>query len=881
MSAGVERLSAALADRYRIERELGQGGMATVYLAEDLKHHRNVAIKVLHPELSAVLGPERFLKEIELTANLQHPHILPLFDSGNLNGLLFYVMPFVEGETLRNRLEREHQLPIADAVRIASEVADALEYAHKRNVIHRDIKPENILLHDGRPLVADFGIALAVQQAGGSRMTQTGISLGTPQYMAPEQAMGDRGVDARADIYALGVVTYEMLVGESPFAGLTAQAIVAKVMTEDPRPLIPQRRSIPPHVEDAVLLALEKLPADRWRSAREFGAGLTGELKVVSRSRKTHATRADGPHPDRLRRRLTLLLAIPLLAAVAAAGWLAHRPKTGGSMAPVQFEIQLDSGSVVTGFPAISPDGRTVAFWAQRADGTRDLLVRSADNLAVRRLVTDADGSGSNVFFSPDGAWVGFVAGGNLQKVAVAGGVPSIIARVTGTVGGASWAEEDVLYGDEDGVIYRVSAAGGIAKAIVQPDSGVRFGHPQMLPGGQRLLLTRARGIGVAPTWGVYDLRQKRQSSWQPGGRPYYLNSGAVVYGDANSRLVTQDVDAKTFQPSGEPRVLADSAQPDPRLGVLYFAASPTGSLVVRHGRGGGQRLVLLDRSGHASNLLAEEGASGVSINIGAWAPRFSPDGRKVVFGAVAPQGTAQDIWIFDRDAGTTRRLTIDAADNNDGQWSPDGRWIAYSSSRDSVKDLYIQPADGSGKPRLVLHRPNIQWSSDWTPDGRNLVFTDVDPFAHFDIWTVGVDGNSPSPWFATQFNEIGARISPDGHWAAYSSNETGRNEVYLQSFPTPGSKIVVSVGGGAHPVWRHDGKELYYWAGSDLIAVTLAAGNPPVITRREKLFSASYAFGPQANYDVDPTGRFFVAIIAAEANPVVVVKLNALAPSR
>ena len=226
------QLRSALAERYRVERELGVGGMATVYLAEDVRHRRRVALKVLHPELSAVLGPERFLKEIELTASLQHPHILPLFDSGSAAGQLFYVMPFVDGETLRGRLEREKQLRVADALAIAREVADALQYAHERGVVHRDIKPENILLQGGHALVADFGIALAVQQAGGQRMTQTGLSLGTPQYMAPEQAMGDRNVDARADIYALGAVTYEMLAGEPPFTGPTAQAIVAKVITE-------------------------------------------------------------------------------------------------------------------------------------------------------------------------------------------------------------------------------------------------------------------------------------------------------------------------------------------------------------------------------------------------------------------------------------------------------------------------------------------------------------------------------------------------------------------------------------------------------------------------------------------------------------------------
>src|SRR5688500_1051681 len=280
-----EHLASALADRYRVERELGAGGMAMVYLAEDVRHHRKVALKVLYPELSAVLGPERFLKEIELTASLQHPHILPLFDSGSADGQLFYVMPFVDGETLRGRLDRERQLPVADAVRLATEVADALSYAHGRGVVHRDIKPENVLLQGGHALVADFGIALAVQQAGGQRMTQTGLSLGTPQYMSPEQAMGERSVDARSDLYALGAVTYEMLVGEPPFTVPSVQAIVARLVTEEPRPIGIQRKAVPGHVEGAVLRALEKLPADRFASAAEFAAALQNRSPTAARSK--------------------------------------------------------------------------------------------------------------------------------------------------------------------------------------------------------------------------------------------------------------------------------------------------------------------------------------------------------------------------------------------------------------------------------------------------------------------------------------------------------------------------------------------------------------------------------------------------------------------
>ena len=284
MTDPAARLAAALADRYRLEREIGAGGMATVYLAYDLKHERRVALKVLRPELSAVIGAERFLVEIKTTANLQHPHILALYDSGQVDGTVFYVMPFVDGESLRDRLEREKQLPVADAVRIATEVAGALDYAHRQGVIHRDIKPENILLHDGRALVADFGIALAASRGpGGARMTETGMSLGTPHYMSPEQALGERNLDARSDVYALGCVLHEMLAGEPPFTGPNAQAVIARVMNSAPEPVTSLRKSVPAEVAEAILTALEKLPADRFASAAEFAAALAGDTPPATR----------------------------------------------------------------------------------------------------------------------------------------------------------------------------------------------------------------------------------------------------------------------------------------------------------------------------------------------------------------------------------------------------------------------------------------------------------------------------------------------------------------------------------------------------------------------------------------------------------------------
>jgi serine/threonine-protein kinase len=295
MTTTEARLATALADRYRVERELGAGGMATVFLAADIRHDRHVAIKVLHPDLAAALGGERFLAEIKTTARLQHPHILPLHDSGAADGLLYYVMPFVAGETLRDRLNRERQLPIDDSVRLAREVADALAYAHGHGVVHRDVKPENILLQGGHALVADFGIALAIHQAGGQRLTQTGLSLGTPQYMSPEQASGERSIDARSDVYSLGAVLYEMLTGEPPFGGATVQAIVAKVLTErlaSPRVV---RDATPVSLELAVMKSLAKLPADRFQSAGQFADAIARPTSQVRPWKRGHRARASPP----------------------------------------------------------------------------------------------------------------------------------------------------------------------------------------------------------------------------------------------------------------------------------------------------------------------------------------------------------------------------------------------------------------------------------------------------------------------------------------------------------------------------------------------------------------------------------------------------------
>src|SRR5688500_932767 len=362
MTDVLTRLAGPLADRYEVQSELGAGGMATVYRAVDLRHQRDVAIKVLHPELGAALGGERFLSEIRTTARLQHPHILPLLDSGEADGLLYYVMPLVTGETLRTRLVRTRQLPVEEAVQIAREVADALGYAHGLGVVHRDIKPENILLQGGHALVADFGIALAVQSAGGARMTQTGLSLGTPQYMSPEQAMGERSIDARSDIYALAAVTYEMLTGEPPFTGPSVQAIVARLVTEEPRGIVVQRKSVPEHVESAVLCALQKLPADRFATARAFADALANAGYGLARP-------ARSARPVRPTPLLPIAVGVAVIALILAAlGWLRPRPAPVPSRQRVTLWQHAFAQFLAPGVDrnsnqaAIAPDGSSIVF---------------------------------------------------------------------------------------------------------------------------------------------------------------------------------------------------------------------------------------------------------------------------------------------------------------------------------------------------------------------------------------------------------------------------------------------------------------------------------------------------------------------------------------
>ena len=881
----VRHLRAALDGRYEIEGELGRGGMATVYLARDLRHRRRVALKVLHPELSAVLGPERFLKEIEVTAGLQHPHILPLFDSGTTGGQLWYVMPYVEGETLRDRLERERQLPVGEALRLARQVADALAYAHARGVVHRDVKPENILLQGATPgaeggnaVVSDFGIALAFEHAGGARMTHTGLSLGTPQYMAPEQAMGERTIDARADVYALGVVTYEMLAGEPPFTGATVRAIVARLVSETPRSLIAQRPSVPPHVEAAVLTALERLPADRFPGAAAFGAALAQQDGAAPRTGPGAEATARGVRSARRRPAAALAaLAAGALAtsAIAAAGWwwVGARAPAVAPPGAVRFVVEPDSATLRPSVPALSPDGRTLVYAAGTAEGAR-LYARRLDDVEAHPIAGTDDGR--EPFFSPDGAWLAFVSGGAIRKVRLSGGPVSLVTDLPdgAPLIIASWAPDgNVYYTAGDFALFRAPSDGGRSERMVIGDSATQVGSVAALPDGRHLLVSSFSPLDTTgPHLSVFDLRSNVLRRIGPGGLAAQYAAGHVLYFTLDLVLRRRPFDPGRLTFTGPAEALARDVRWDV---APAFAASRTGDIV--YGVGLPQamasaRLVLADRAGREQRALPARAP---------WAPRFSPDGRRIAYGARAPGRDDSDVWVTDLEAGTTRRVSTEGRDNNDPSWSPDGRSLTYSSyAGPYAKRLVVRSADG-GPPRLLPGDPKNYdvWPSDWSRDGGAVLYTRAGLAAAFDVWVQPVDGGAARPYLATPARETGARVSPDGRWVAYVSNESGRDEVYVESFPSPGRRVLVSAGGGTAPVWRADGRELYHWREDQLVAVTVASGADGALAvgGRTPLFRAPYLEGVHANYDVSADGTRFVLVSGRRWSNRLIVVLNAL----
>ncbi len=831
-----DRLTAALEGTYALERQLGEGGMAAVYLAQDLKHDRKVAIKVLKPELAAVIGAERFISEIKTTANLQHPHILPLFDSGEADGFLYYVMPYVEGESLRDHLDREKQLPIDEAVSLARAVAGALHYAHERDVIHRDIKPENILLHAGQPVVADFGIALAISAAGGGRMTETGLSLGTPHYMSPEQATADRDLSARSDVYSLGCVLYEMIAGQPPHTGPSAQSVLMRILTEDPRDLVELRRSVPRHVAAVVAKAIEKLPADRFESAQAFVDALDDESFRYEQVERTGTQRAVAPAAETAPRRSAAGGRLPwalvaTAAALAAWGWLRPAP-------PMQIsrsELNLP-GAELTDFAAfrrfdISPDGRSIVYMAA---GTNSLHVRALDRLSSVELPgTD---SVLTPVFSPAGDAVLFrlFDGGALRTVSLEGAPPLTIVDGP-TTPGADWGDDGYVYFSRRGDLFRVLATGGEVEPVLA-DSALALEFPEALPDGRGVVFAAYSGDLATSVIEVLDLESGARHSLVQGVAAQYAVTGHLVFVNAGGTLLAAPFDLETLEVGPATPLIEGVATRV--FGHPEFAISSAGHLIYYTGGQGNsasdELISIIDRDGNVTQVAPSRLAGDFE------AVDVSPDGRYLAIMMQVGQSSG-DLWVYDQVQESFSPLTSTAEREDLPIWSPDGRFLYYVVVQGGdLNSVYRVPADASGPPEVVLTADSPLEDIDMSADGRYMVFKVDGPGGdNDDIWYADLQGDSvPKPFLATEFDEEGIGISPDGRWLAYESNESGRDEVYVRAFPGGGARIPISLDGGRDPIWANSGVELFYMNGSrELVAAQLDIGESVIVTAREPLF--------------------------------------------
>jgi serine/threonine-protein kinase len=780
-------------------------------------------------------------------------------------------MPYVEGETLRARLERERQVAIADAVRIAREVAGALDYAHRHGVIHRDIKPENILLHDGQALVADFGIALAVQQASGPRMTQTGLSLGTPQYMSPEQAMGERHIDARSDIYALGAVLYEMLAGDPPFTGSSVQAIVAKVISEKPTPLTTVRDTVPPGVEHAVLTALAKLPADRFATAADFATAL------ASPSFESRAAWS-GAHATRTPKKLVVTLVVGLIvtSAIAAWGWL--RP-TSLSERVTRVAVALRQGQDLRpqfyGFAFdLSPDGGRLAYVGPGPTiGTTQVWIRPLDALEATPLTNTTGALG--VQWSPDA---------RALLVTIQRQITTIVALEGGrvvTLRGAI----DANFG-ADGRIYSVTqnggtilrqSVGGVADTVYKVDSTFAAADPAAFPNGDGALFIRSpRGVdeGLKAEVIAVSFKTGKTSVVGPGVHARLLSSGLLVFSAPDGNVYTAPFDQSAMRMSATPALLAtvalgaNAARWYPQISI-----SGDGTIAFLAGNLLRQRPVWLDANGRVAQRLETEGDY--------WGFSLSPDGRRLAYAlrtdnrttGASPRGSG-DVWVEELATHARTRLTTEWF-NIRPSWSPDGKFVLYARvGGPGAQGLWERRADASEPERLVLWQNQFGHTAGdgrWLPDNKTLIvrtYAERGSISNL-YWTTAGGRDTAHAFETSPATKIAPWPSPDGTLIAYVSDETRTNELYVQRFPGAGERLLVSKGGASAGHWSRDGRSLYYWDQRGKLMVASIASKPAlaVTGTREvnaEVVPSGYSLSSAATFDIATDGR----ILALEDVP-------------
>ncbi|MBA3317417.1 MAG: serine/threonine-protein kinase [Gemmatimonadales bacterium] len=825
-------LVAAVRERYALERELGRGGMATVYLAQDLKHRRQVAIKVLKPELAAVLGAERFLREIETTASLRHPHILPLYDSGEAGSLLYYVMPLVEGESLRDRMDRERQFPLDDALQIAREVADALSYAHRHGVVHRDIKPGNILLESGHAVVADFGIARAIDAAGGDRLTETGLALGTLTYMSPEQVAGSPDLDGRSDLYSLGCVLYEMLAGEPPFTGPTAASMARQQMVAEPRPVTQLRPAVPADVAAAVGRTLAKVPADRWRDAEELRHRLDGLRKHTSGGAASLPRPRAAPAGGSRRRRWILLSATAavcgLLALVAS-----RLTRRGAPEVQIGRRTQVTLGPGLEVHPSLSPNGDLLAYTAGRESR---LFVRQVEGGSAIPIARGLPGLQGWPHWSPDGKQLTFSSTRGIEIVPALGGTPRLLApapaaipRGTIIVGGP-WSPDgrEVAFVRGD-TLHAVPVTGGTPRVIT---TGPTLHSCAWSPDGRRIACVSGNfeamtlgpffgnlaqsAILIVPSAGgrparlIDDGYANASPAWLPDGTLLFLSNregGRDVY------AVRLDGDGRA---AGPPNRITTG------LNALSITIPANGSRIGYAAFAEISNIWSMPVPAGAPGAIDEAKQITTGSQVIEWFD-LSQDGRRLVFDSDR-SGNA-DLYRMALDgAGEPEQVTRDSVDEFWPAWSPDGREIAFHSFREGHRQIYLIPGDG-GASQLVARTQDDDRIATWMPDGLGLLtLTNYGaPGAETRIIRRTGKGrwSNPARW---RKPPCMASWSPDGSLAA-CAELSGR---LLLTNPQ-GDSLRVLVDSGLipdmaqFPQWSSDGRTLYY-LGMDSVSTSVHA---------------------------------------------------------
>ncbi|HYN10868.1 MAG TPA: protein kinase [Vicinamibacterales bacterium] len=841
---------------YELQALVGSGGMGQVYRARDTRLDRTVAIKVLaglpgnrdpSPGASSRSARlrERFDREARAVSRLNHPHICTLHDIGREGDIDFLVMEYVDGETLAAQLTRG-PLPLAQAIRAAVETADALARAHAAGVVHRDLKPANIMLTKAGVKLLDFGIAKVlaaddVPQSDASTsvaLTTEGTILGTIQYMAPEQLEG-RTLDARTDIFAFGAVAYEMIAGRPAFDADTSAGLIAAILHSTPpspasvQPLTPQA------LDRLIMTCLAKAPEDRWQSTLD----LLRELRWIADRGADASSPAPAAGSAPRARRVTLFTAFLVAGALLGGGLMRWFDSPGGAppLPIVRFPITLGSGEAletVDGHSAgpsldLSPDGSKLVYVVERNERTQ-LMLRSFDRLEPVAL--PGTESASAPFFSPDGEWVGFIAGERLKKISTAGGAPLVLSPVPPVTRGASWAADGTIYLSPSFAesIFRIPDSGGSLTPVTSLDPGdANHLLPHVLPGGRGIIFTVWNGgsFADASLWVWSAATGTRHKLLEAATCGRYASTGHLVFA-RDAALLAVPFDLTTLTIRGSPVPVADGVEVSATNGTAQFALSAGGALVYAAqaaATDGADRLVWVDRNGGEQPIP--------DIHGDFEAARLSPDGRRVAFQSL------NDLWINELGTSARRRLTF-AGVNQFPVWTPDGTRIAFSHPAAGMPtpSLFWTAADGSGQPESIVTGGTVNFPSDWSPDGSVLAFSRTSGVVgNWDILTWARQDGQTSIVENSAFNELQPAFSPDGKWLAYVSDSSGRREVYVRPYPSPGARIPVSSDGGEEPRWGPDSKELFYVQGRSLMRVTIKTTPALGASKAETLFERRY----------------------------------------